>query len=370
MSREILLTQPVLERICSNLNIEEANSLRISLNLKSLACSLTIIDPKTSRKIVLPEINAQIQKVHSLILKNGLDVALISAISEPNKNLRRQLVLILLKLGVNVNIQDQADENFFPLLMAVAKQDFEIVEILLNAGADINLFEVYGFTALMSAAANLNENILLLLLKKGAGKINIEAVDTSGNTALMVAAQRGRNKNVKILAAAGANINATNRYGETALIMASREGRKEVVQTLISLGADIHIQDIGGHTAFSIAVLLNEKGVAEILLKAGANVNHIYRDGGSLLRRTVEQENIEMIKFLLDVGANVNILDRDGSTALMMAAYFKSVEIAKMLIDRRANVNIANERGTTALKIAINNHDDKLVQLLRKVGAH
>jgi ankyrin repeat protein len=64
-----------------------------------------------------------------------------------------------------------------------------------------------------------------MLLEKGA---EVDATDTSGETALMFAAGRGKAEVVRVLLEQGAEVDAINKIGEAALMMAARLDKKKL----------------------------------------------------------------------------------------------------------------------------------------------
>jgi ankyrin repeat protein len=78
---------------------------------------------------------------------------------------------------------------------------------------------------------------LKMVIEAGAD-VNIK--NEKGETALMHAAWRGSTNAAKILIDAGANINACSDEGQTALIYASGYGHSAIVQMLIDIGADVN----------------------------------------------------------------------------------------------------------------------------------
>merc|ERR1712062_340302 len=102
------------------------------------------------------------------------------------------------------------------------------------------------WTPLIEAAANGHKDIVQILLDNGA---NIDYQDNLGRTALMLAAGNGHKDIVQILLDNGANINQQNNYGETALTRAALNGKKDVVQFLLDRGANTRLKTKYGDTA-------------------------------------------------------------------------------------------------------------------------
>lgn len=123
------------------------------------------------------------------------------------------VVKVLLEYGDEPN--PVGNESPLPLIAAAEGGHAEILELLIAAGANVNrqgptnlranhVSPVYDVSALMLASGGGNENIVYLLLRYGA---NLELTDSDGDTALFYAASRGNPRVVDILLNAGANPN-------------------------------------------------------------------------------------------------------------------------------------------------------------------
>ena len=102
---------------------------------------------------------------------------------------------------------------------------FDVIKALVEHGADVNDPEVYY----LIQNGGESHRILKYLLEHGA-KVNQKTEE--GNTALIIAANYGKVKNVEILLQAGADPAMKNKEGETALSMAQKRGHKDVVKLL------------------------------------------------------------------------------------------------------------------------------------------
>ncbi|XP_053312424.1 M-phase phosphoprotein 8 [Spea bombifrons] len=124
---------------------------------------------------------------------------------------------------------------------AVKNGDYLTVKFALNSSEEYNLDQEdsSGMTLAMMAAAAGQDDLLRLLIKKGA-KVN--AKQKNGTTALIHAAEKNYLTTVALLLEAGAYVNVQQASGETALMKACKRGNSDIARLLIEHGADCNIQ--------------------------------------------------------------------------------------------------------------------------------
>ena len=159
---------------------------------------------------------------------------------------------------------EAADRLGKELIEAVQEKDIDKVNVILQAGADVNFRGEDEYSILMFAALNhsdieqesvKNANIVRLLLARGA---DINARDETGFTALRFASAENNIEIVKVLLEANnppADPNTTDDTEErTALHVASERGHVEIVNLLLALkNIDVSIKDENGLTAKQLA---------------------------------------------------------------------------------------------------------------------
>jgi ankyrin repeat protein len=122
-----------------------------------------------------------------------------------------------------------------PLIKACDWGETEIARLLLEKGADVNLDDWNGETALMKCCYDGKIEIANLLIEKGANVNEWSYVEDEN--VLMRSVISGSIETVKLLISAGVDVNESNLEGETALSLARRFGYPEIAQLLIAAGA-------------------------------------------------------------------------------------------------------------------------------------
>ncbi|MEH1793746.1 ankyrin repeat domain-containing protein [Nostoc sp.] len=203
--------------------------------------------------------------VNSFLVKglNKGESWLISAISSRNKN----LVELLLNCGANVN-EKMKSKNVSPLHRASATGCLDICELLIAHGADVNAVGEHGTTPLHLATKFGHQNITELLLNCGA---NVNALDESKSSPLFEAARLHHLNVVESLLSHGAEVNLTDDQSWTPLLRAfQHSGNDEIVRVLVTCSANVNVKGFRGESPLHIAVAQGNKNIVKLLLDRGA----------------------------------------------------------------------------------------------------
>ena len=178
-----------------------------------------------------------------------------------------------------------------------------------------------GRTALMLAAKN-GENEKISLLVKSGAEINL--ADNDGWTALMNAARYQSNpETAKILLDAGADPLQKNKYGSNALQLAAAYSESPEILRLIAEASEGNSDEL--FRAFILAITSNSAdeqvlvAKAQIFIGLKVPVNRFYEGRTPLMYAAEYSSHTEIIKFLLENGASKKLHSTDGKTAFDFA---------------------------------------------------
>ena len=290
------------------------------------------------------------------IIDHGVDV---NATSKQNKTALMwacekgnvHAINVMLNAGANPNTADaNGDTCLFKAISARCNK--QALQALIDHGADVNVINKSGRTALMHACQKGNKDAINVLLNAGA---DTTISDTNDYTCLHKAVNAGCNKQtLQALIDHGADVYAVSKVGQTALKVACKKGNVDAINVLQNAKEDPHIVDDDCHICFGVAVRGGySKEVLQALINHGADANAIGKTNTTALMHACQQGKEDVVNILLNAGADTTISDPNGDTCL-----FKAIstgckkQTLQALIDHGADVNATSRVGQTALKVA------------------
>ncbi|XP_005095515.1 ankyrin repeat and SAM domain-containing protein 6 [Aplysia californica] len=179
-------------------------------------------------------------------------------------------------------------------------------------------------------------------------------LDDEENTALQVAAANGSEQVVRLLIMRGAGLDKSNIFGWTPLLQAARYGHTNIVALLSQHQADLHAKTRYGASAMTLAAKGGHMQTVKLLIDSGVDVNGI-GDGCefSPLLLAAQHGHDAVLRVFLDRGCDVNFYTPStGLTPLMTAALNGHMTTAQIIIERGGDPNVMNVCENTALEIA------------------
>ena len=238
-----------------------------------------------------------------------------------------------------------------PLMYAARQNAMGAVGALAEVGADLNLTDPDGTTALVVAVINAHYDLAALLVEKGADP-NIG--DVTGMTPLYAAVD-------------------LNTFGDTPGRPTPRPSGKldavDIVKVLLAHGANP-----------------NARLKAPILLRVHDRGDGSLGEGATPLMRAAKKSDVSVMRPLLDTGADPKLKTRNQSDALMFAAGLggvgrftafeekqpteaEQIEAVRLCLEHGADINAVSDAGQTALHFAVTAREDSLVKFLAEQGA-
>jgi len=249
-----------------------------------------------------------------------------------------EIVKILLKFGVNVNILDDFGKT--PLRIAIQKGYLEIIKILLDAKASLdNLPNLFVFTDL---------DVIKFILRTK--KIDVNFKYPVGETLLHCAAKEGYLEMMDILLVElGADINAKSIWGDTPLDWAFMNNKIDAIKFLLSKGAVLSNRILKEMVSFGCIEKI--KIILDTIKLGGSHLKQLNKRAlESLLFYVVN--NAEIVGMVLSLGVNVNCKNFFGQTPLHVAAYNNYLDVVRILLDFGANPMVINKYGKNVLDCA------------------
>ena len=304
-----------------------------------------------------------------------------TAMATAVENNHYDVVKVLIGAGADVNIPTLNKRT--PLMAAVCVDNEKIAEILINERADANLKDEKGKTALYLAAQYNRIDAANRLIDKAE---NLDVETEAGWTPLMIASQKGHVNIVKALIDRkdndettaelnhenipmidkGVNVEKKLEAGRTALYLAVENGHTEVTNRLIEAGAELDAETNGGFTPLMTAIENGHENIGvELIGKMGLpHVNKQYKDGETALYLAAKKNRLHVVNKLIEVEAALNTTTNSEWTPLMIASRNGHVNVVKALADHNARLDHKDVNGQTALYTALEHERVDVAEVL------
>lgn len=234
----------------------------------------------------------------------------------------------------DINLRDKALGNT-PLYYAIYKDHKDIVSILINENADVNMYLANDLYKQKLEESNLRNSII-----NTDNKI-YDNPYSNGFVPLYIAVEKNNLEIVELLLAAGADPNLPSQ-GFPPLFLAIEKNHPKIVQVLLEAGADSSLPSQSGtfplHKA--LAEEIPNPEIIQLLLSAGADPNKRSGLGVTPLahlsaKDTESKEAIKIVQLLLAAGADPN-LSSQNIKSLNIALQQGHQKIADLLIEAGA----------------------------------
>ncbi|KAL2672658.1 hypothetical protein Neosp_013372 [[Neocosmospora] mangrovei] len=303
---------------------------------------------------------------------------------------------------------DLRDEKYGQTAISWAseKGELEVVKILLEKHAKINIADNNGLLPLYWAYSNEHNETAKLLLDSTTKQQDILHRDGYGRTALSYAAMCGAADVIpRLLSTPDIEIDSRDQDGLTPLMFAASHGHEEASRLLLNANADPFLKDEEGRDALYYAASKGHVATMRILLKtnpdcirfngpksddpqmmvaaafavAATGIDDTWKAlpdrsqylaaqdsaGFTALHHAANFGLLDAVRYLVNDGSKVDALDGMGRSPLILASIAGFLPTVQFLLNERADVNLKDEPyKQTPLMFAAENGRDDVVQYL------
>ncbi|XP_053594093.1 putative ankyrin repeat protein RF_0381 [Microplitis demolitor] len=286
----------------------------------------------------------------------------------------------------DINVIDS--DNHTPLSLAVKNKNIDMVEYLLDNGADINSKNYFGgfsdWTALDTAVEINDENIVRFLLNNK--NCHVITKRAYYYTPLLTATQNNNLRIVKMLVEKIAQHDSCGKDMTNHVLpsfhRAVKHNLMEIAKYYLdTFNIDVNTKSGAGLSPLDIAANENKLEMFKLLVDYGAEIKYSLKDryegyhhGGCPLYYAVEKGNAEMVDIILNRGTRVDDVNKtvNGKTILHLAVHSGSKDIIERLLDRGVDINskcnIEKYKEITPLLYAAIRRSNEIVSMLIEKG--
>ena len=246
---------------------------------------------------------------------------------------------------------DLKEDGLTALHLAALEGHLEVMKRLLEAGQDVNQRGRSERTPLMWAANYDRADCVEYLLQNGA---QLDLKDKRGNTALHLAADAGQNRGYQSLSYNRCVEYLIQNDAVMDVCTAANIGDSEKLRRLIEAGQDVNQRDgtWEKRTPLMWAAKMGRTDCVKYLIQNGAQLDLKDDDGDTALHLAAYWGHLEVMKRLLEAGQHINLRGVCARTPLMVAANYDHTDCVEYLLQNGAQPDLKDEYGQTAYQEA------------------
>ncbi|CAC5407476.1 unnamed protein product [Mytilus coruscus] len=259
------------------------------------------------------------------------------------------------------------DQDFpLPLLESSVQGHEDVVQMLINFGCNVNVFDKFRRTALFLAASHGHRSTVEILLQSNC---NSSLCDVWERSPFYVACQEGHSEIVKLLLKVSDISKSDTCYFKTPLHVASEFGHFMIVKMLLENGSSIFQCNTDGHSPLFVACERGHTQLVQLLLAYSSDINQRDEKDKTPLFIACENGYSEVVKILLDHEANISLCNSDGLSPIHVACKWGHTNTVTILMEKNADINRLDRLyGRTPLFLAVEGHYSEIIELLVKNG--
>ncbi|KAK6636534.1 hypothetical protein RUM43_010196 [Polyplax serrata] len=348
------------------------------------------------------DITNKMADIAKILLERGLDPSKKNAggftplhVAIMTKNMK---VFNILLNEESIDVNAKTAEGFPPLWYALYQtnqfdsESFAKKLLVKGAKADIVCSENRETLLQLIIRENFEDAALFLLEYIPSDVVNVNHMNTYGETAMHLAIIYGHTRLVSRLLKSGANVNIEtvslngkdfrkferySGYKHTCLHYAIIHHQIKGLEVLINHhlesqptdnSLDCNLRDSNGNTPLSLSILLDLKEAIPLLLKGGADINAKNTEGLTVLHQAIRNGYTETAIFLLNNGADINILTKDGTCPLQLCIEHHLPQVVESLCRRGVDMSVPNQQGHCPLWAALASGQEDIAHILVRNG--
>lgn len=265
--------------------------------------------------------------------------------------------IVRLLLDKKADIELVNIEGLRALSGVIYKKGIDITRMLLGAGAEVNYIDGKDRSPLMHAVETNEDTMIPMLEMLVARGADVNSVNSKGTSALHQVGRYGNIAMCNFLIEKGANTFSSRNIADgeetsaTPLMRAIVNGNTEVAKILIEKGGVVDIDRLSDEssksTAAGFAIKCGETDILEIFLKIAPN---LAKDPAAITTAAQEGHN-KIVKMLLANRADKNAQNSKGNTALLLAINNQRIDVVLTLLQKDADITLTNNNSASPLML-------------------